>query len=350
VDAAGHAGKGRAGIEPGDRRAGQTDPAGEAAQVEHVAERARDSGKPVVDALEHVIAQEAFVAARRAVAALAAQVAVEDLGIAGTILGHGALVRRRAAGDKAGVAHVRSWIEPLLRIADLALPPRCPGCGEITPADHRFCARCWTSLHFLGPPWCAACHLPFDHDRGEGARCAACIADPPAHDGIRAAVAYGEVARAVALKLKYAGRLACAATMARAMARLMPAEAELLVPVPLHRWRLWSRGFNQAGLIAASLSRAHDIRFTPDLLRRVKATPVLRGLGARARARAVAGAFALAPGAPTVLAGKTVVLVDDVHTSGATATACARLLKRGGAARVILLCWARVLQEEETAD
>lgn len=154
----------------------------------------------------------------------------------------------------------------------------------------------------------------------------------------------------MALKLKYAGRLACAATMARAMARLMPADAELLVPVPLHRWRLWSRGFNQAGLIAASLSRAHDIPFAPDLLRRVKATPVLRGLGARARARAVAGAFALAPGASEALAGKTVVLVDDVHTSGATATACARLLKRGGAARVILLCWARVLKEEETAD
>ena len=239
---------------------------------------------------------------------------------------------------------------PLGRIAALALPPRCPGCSAITPADHRFCATCWTSLAFLGAPWCAACHLPFDHDRGEGARCAACIAAPPPHDGIRAAVAYGEVARGVALKLKYSGRLACAETMARAMARLMPGEAELLVPVPLHRWRLWSRGFNQAGLIAATLARAHGVPLAPDLLRRTRATPVLRGLGARARARAVAGAFALAPGAQARLAGRTVVLVDDVHTSGATANACARLLKRGGAARVILLCWARVLPSGEGAD
>lgn len=140
--------------------------------------------------------------------------------------------------------------------------------------------------------------------------------------------------------------MAAAATMARAMTRLMPAEADLLVPVPLHRWRLWSRGFNQAALIADTLGEAHGLPVARDLLQRVKATPVLRGLGARARAKAVAGAFALAPDAREKLKGRTVVLVDDVHTSGATSEACARLLKRGGAARVILLCWARVLPGE----
>jgi ComF family protein len=140
--------------------------------------------------------------------------------------------------------------------------------------------------------------------------------------------------------------MAYAATMARAMARLMPENAGLLVPVPLHRWRIWSRGFNQAALIAATLSRASGVPADPLLLRRVKATPVLRGLGPAGRAKAVAGAFALAPEARTKLAGRVVVLVDDVHTSGATARACARLLKRGGAAKVILLCWARVLDTE----
>jgi ComF family protein len=172
------------------------------------------------------------------------------------------------------------------------------------------------------------------------------MADPPPHDGVRAAVAYGEVAREVALKLKYSGRLACAQTMARAMARLMPGGADLLVPVPLHRWRIWSRGFNQAALIATALSRTSGVPADAELLRRVKATPVLRGLGPRGRAKAVAGAFALAKDAKPKLMGKTVVLVDDVHTSGATANACARLLKRGGAGEVILLCWARVLEGE----
>jgi ComF family protein len=231
----------------------------------------------------------------------------------------------------------------LARLADLALPPRCPGCGEITAADHRFCARCWASLRFLGPPWCAGCQLPFPFDRGEDALCAECLADPPPHDGVRAAVAYGEVAREVALKLKYSGRLACAATMARAMERLMPTGAELLVPVPLHRWRIWSRGFNQAALIADALARATGIPADAELLRRVKATPVLRGLGPSGRAKAVAGAFALSRDAKPKLTGKTVILVDDIHTSGATGAACARLLKRGGASKVILLCWARVL-------
>ena len=236
-------------------------------------------------------------------------------------------------------------LTPLARLADLALPPRCPGCGEITQDDHRFCVRCWSSLRFLGPPWCALCHAPFEYDRGQGTACAECMADPPLHAGVRAAVAYGDVARDVALKLKYSGRLACAETMARAMARLMPEGADLLVPVPLHRWRIWSRGFNQAALIATALSRASDLPADAELLRRVKATPVLRGLGHKGRAKAVAGAFALAPGAEK-LTGKTIVLVDDVYTSGATATACTRILRRGGAEKVILLCWARVLGDE----
>lgn len=237
-------------------------------------------------------------------------------------------------------------LAPLARLADFALPPRCPGCGAVTGADHRFCVACWSSLTFLGPPWCAACHLPFDYDRGSDALCAPCMESPPAHDGVRAAVAYGAVARGVALKLKYGGRLGCADTMARAMLRLMPADADLLVPVPLHRWRIWSRGYNQAGLIAAALSRASSVPTDVAMLRRVKATPVLRGLGPKGRRKAVLGAFALAPGARERLRGKTVILVDDVHTSGATAEACTRVLKRGGAARVILLCWARVLHSK----
>lgn len=234
---------------------------------------------------------------------------------------------------------------PLRRLADLALPPRCPGCGEVVGADHRFCATCWQSLRFLGPPWCAQCQIPFDYDRGAGALCGECLAGPPPHDGVRAAVAYGEVARHVALRLKYGGKTAYAATMAEAMARLMPEGAELLVPVPLHRWRIWGRGFNQAALIAQALSRSSGVPADVHLLQRVKATPVLRGLGHKGRAKAVAGAFALAEGAKVRLAGRSVVLVDDVHTSGATASACARILKKGGAARVTLLCWARVLGE-----
>lgn len=211
----------------------------------------------------------------------------------------------------------------------------------VTIADHRFCPACWASLHFLGPPWCAACHMPFAYDRGEDTRCGDCLADPPRHAGVDAAVAYGPVARTVALRLKYGGRAAFASTAARLMARHLPADADLIVPVPLHRWRLWSRGFNQAGLIAGSLSRMSGIVSDPSALVRRRATPVLRGLGAAGRRKAVRGAFVVTDRARIV--GKRIVLIDDVHTSGATADACTAAMLRAGAARVSILCWARVL-------
>jgi ComF family protein len=235
----------------------------------------------------------------------------------------------------------------LTTLVDLALPPRCPGCGIVTREPHRFCAGCWSSLRFIGPPWCAACNTPFAYDRGEGALCGLCLERQPRHAGVRAAVVYGDVARSVALRLKYAGRTGLAETMAGPMSRLLPADADLLVPVPLHRTRLWTRGFNQAALIAAAVARTSGVPNDPLLLRRRRRTAVLRGLGATERARTVAGAFNLVPSATTALRDRHVVLVDDVYTSGATADACARVLLRGGAARVTVLCWARVLDARD---
>ena len=123
----------------------------------------------------------------------------------------------------------------------------------------------------------------------------------------------------------------------------------LIVPVPLHRWRLWSRGYNQAGLIAAALSRGSGVKSAMDLLRRRRATPVLRGRNPRERRQAVAGAFAVAPGAADRLRGRHVVLVDDVYTSGATTDACIAVLRRAGVARVTVLAWARVIVEAQEA-
>ena len=169
-----------------------------------------------------------------------------------------------------------------------------------------------------------------------------------AYDRLRAAVAYGEIARAVALKLKYGGRPGVAETMARFMARHLDrvAQAPLLVPVPLHRWRIWRRGYNQAALIAGALAKRAGLEARLDLLERVKATPVLRGMNARQRSEAVRGVFRLNPRHKAALKGRAVILVDDVYTSGATAKACARILRRGGAARIDVLCWARVVRVE----
>jgi len=233
---------------------------------------------------------------------------------------------------------------PLQFVAGLALPPRCPGCGAVTGEDHRFCATCWGALRFLAPPWCATCQTPFEHDYGISEQCADCLAEPPRHAGVFAAVAYGDVARTVALRLKYGGRIAFAETVGRQMARLMPADADLIVPVPLHRWRLWSRGFNQAALIATSLARSSGVPADPLALRRTRATPMLRGLGVNARARAVKDAFAVSR--RERVAGRALVLVDDIYTSGATTDACTATLLAAGARSVAILCWARVLDSD----
>lgn len=225
-----------------------------------------------------------------------------------------------------------------------ALPPRCPGCGVIVAADHSFCLACWQALDFLGGPACATCAEPLALAFHEDSRCAACLADPPPFTRVRAAVAYGDIARALALKLKHGRRPGIARTMARAMRRAadgLAADA-LVAPVPLHRGRLWQRGYNQAALIARALVRLTGGELAVDLIERRKPTPLLRGLGRAARARAVAGAFAVPPRWRPRLRGARVLLIDDVYTTGATARGCARALLRAGAAEVNVLCWARV--------
>ena len=182
---------------------------------------------------------------------------------------------------------------------------------------------------------------------GEAAQCGGCLADPPPFDRARALMRYGEVGRMLAHRLKYGRRVSLARVMAGQMQRLLPAmdagadEDTIFVPVPLHRWRIWSRGFNQAALIGRELSRTTGIRLETGLLRRTRNTPPLHSLGPRARQKAVKGAFALAPEARARLSGKTVILIDDIWTTGATARACARMLKGGGAARVEIICWTR---------
>ena len=234
-------------------------------------------------------------------------------------------------------------------VVDFALPPRCPACGEIVADPDRFCLDCWRSLSLLGEPCCRRCGLPFEYAADDEAECGRCLAEPPPFDRLRAAVAYGDTARKVALRLKHGGRPGVAATLAHLMLRhLSGGEGDaLLVPVPLHRWRIWKRGYNQSAVIARALSCHSGVPVELDALRRVRATPPLKGLGRRERALAVRGVFKVAPELRERLAGRCVILVDDVFTSGATASACARALKRGGAAWVEVLCWARVLRLDE---
>ena len=239
----------------------------------------------------------------------------------------------RSAGLKA--VQLANWL------LDFALPPRCAGCGTIVSDVHQFCAECWTHVEFLRSGGCETCGLPLQSTDAE--HCAVCLATPPRIDRTRAAVAYGEVSRGLALRLKYGRKTAIAKTMARYMAPLIGAEpGSLLVPVPLHRTRTWHRGFNQAVIVARELSRLTGLESNPFALKRVKRTPPLKGLSLQQRRRVVAGAFKVADRA--AVDGRSVVLVDDVLTTGSTANSCARELRRAGASRVELISWARVVR------
>ena len=233
----------------------------------------------------------------------------------------------------------------VLPLLDFALPPRCGGCGTIVDQVDSFCAGCWKQLEFLGPGGCLRCGLPLEATEAE--TCAACLARPPRLDRIRAAVAYGDISRGIAIRLKYGRKVALARTMSRYMQPLvgeLPGDS-VLVPVPLHRWRLWGRGFNQSAIVAKELSRRTGLPVSVDALRRTRATPPFKGLGMRQRRRTVAGAFRARR--PSELQGRTVVLIDDVLTTGSTAEACARALRKAGASRVDLVSWARVIRPSQ---
>ena len=224
---------------------------------------------------------------------------------------------------------------------DFALPPRCAGCGIIVGETHSFCPDCWKQVEFLGDGGCATCGIPLQATDAE--TCASCLARPPRIARSRAAVAYGELPRSLAIRLKYGRKVAIARTMARYMAPLVSrADDAVLVPVPLHRARLWQRGFNQSALVARGLARRLSLPSDATSLRRVKRTPPLKGMSPLQRRKTVAGAFRVPD--KSAVAGKTIILVDDVLTTGSTAEACARALKQAGAARVELISWARVVR------
>ncbi|MDI1283074.1 MAG: ComF family protein [Reyranella sp.] len=233
-------------------------------------------------------------------------------------------------------------------VLDAVLPPLCLGCSEIVGAPGALCADCWQGFSFVAPPQCACCGDPFAEHLGDDALCAGCLARRPLFRRARAALAYDTQSRRLVLPFKHGDRTdiarACGGWMARAGAELL-AEADLIAPVPLHWRRLLARRYNQAQLLARALARGGtSARLAPDLLRRRRWTGSQGGLRARERRRNVREAFDIHPRWAAEVAGKTVLLVDDVLTTGATAEACARILQRGGACHVDVLTLARVVR------
>jgi len=255
--------------------------------------------------------------------------------------GHPGTPRGRVAASDA----VRWAAAGLKALADLLIPPRCLLCAAPVPAGGGLCADCWGRLSFLGPPLCQRCGLPFEVEGVEASLCGSCLLSPPRFRRARSVVRYDRVAKDLVLGFKYADRTGRAPHFARWMARAgrdLLDQTDLIVPVPLHPWRLFRRGYNQAALLANGLARETGLPCCPDALSRVRNTVRQGHLGRLDRRANLQGVIRIAR--PAAVAGRQILLIDDVLTTGATVEECAQVLLAGGAAAVDVLTLARVVR------
>lgn len=222
-------------------------------------------------------------------------------------------------------SHLAEGVKPVI---DLIYPPRCPSCGAALIDQNGLCAACWETLDLA-----------------------------PVEEGspIHAATLYTDTSRKLVLAFKHGRRIGLARLLGRLIAARLPVPETvcalpLLVPVPLYRWRLWQRGYNQAALLAVELERLGKGELAVDALRRVKRTPSLGGLGRVQRDAVLQGAIDVSPRWRNRIAGRDIIVVDDVLTSGATTRACMAALRECDAARIAIACFARVEQSEDGSE
>ena len=251
------------------------------------------------------------------------------------------------AENQSGFQRLRiSALEVWRGLVDVITPPLCLSCQNPVSVGAALCLSCWQKLQLIDEPVCDVLGTPFPYDEGEGAISPAAMANPPAWDKARAAVAFDHASGHLVHLFKYQDQHEAALVMARMMlgaARNLWPDVDVMVPVPLHRKRLWQRRFNQAAVLALHLAKASGKPWRSDVLLRTQATTSQVGLDARERRKNVRRAFEVPLERAGFIAGKTVLLVDDVRTTGATAQACGETLKQAGAARVYVLSFALVL-------
>lgn len=242
----------------------------------------------------------------------------------------------------------KGLMRPILgRFADLLLPPICISCRTRIGSHGLLCGPCFASIDFIAPPICARLGIPLPYEAGEGTLSAAAIASPPVYDRARAAARYSDTMRELIQSFKYRDRHEGLPLFARWLRRAgteLLADADLIVPVPLYPSRLWWRRFNQSAMLAHALGRLTGLPVDCFTLRRVRRTASQVGLTAEQRRRNLAGAFKVDKQRRHLVKGTKVLVIDDVITTGTTANACARALKRGRVARVDVLVLARVVE------
>ncbi len=232
------------------------------------------------------------------------------------------------------------------QLVSLIYPPVCAACAASTGEPNGLCGRCWSSLSLIERPYCERLGTPFTLDIGGQLISPAAMADPPVFARARAVCGYDDVARMLVHKLKYSDRIELSLTMGAMMTlagRELLADADVIVPVPLHRWRLWRRRFNQSAALAQVIAEKTGTPLDLTALSRVKRTRPQVGLSRHERAENLQGALKVTADAGQRIDGKRVLLIDDVLTTGSTANASSRALLRSGATAVDLLTFTRVI-------
>lgn len=241
------------------------------------------------------------------------------------------------------------WLQGALRMAaNLLFPPRCPSCHGYVEAEGNFCAECFAKLRLIESPCCAVCGTPFSFPTATDTVCPTCLATPPEYDSARAALVYDAISAPLVSALKFNDQWAnldrYITLMLRAGGALME-DVDVIAPVPLHWRRLLRRKFNQSALLAFGVSKRLGIPCDPQLLQRTRYTKPQMRMKREERLKNVTRAFAVTEGKEEMLRNKTVLLMDDVVTTGATVNACAKALIRAGAKQVRVLSLAKTVLE-----
>ena len=229
--------------------------------------------------------------------------------------------------------------------ADLILPPRCPLSGEMVDSQGMISAKAWGELDFIAEPYCQICGIPFDFESGN--TCMDCLDNPAPFISARSALIYNDASRDLILGFKHGDKTHMVRSfvpwLQKSGANMLEG-ADYIIPVPLHRWRLLARRYNQAALMGEALSCTLGIEHLPMALQRTRSTPSQGHLGTDERAKNVKKAFAVNEKYKDLLKDKKVILIDDVYTTGATVKECSRVLIKFGVREVHILTLARVLR------
>jgi ComF family protein len=229
-------------------------------------------------------------------------------------------------------------------VIDIILPPRCPITGELVSNNGTLSSTFWSQLNFIQDPFCPTCGLPYSSREQAHHVCASCLMEPPSFTVARSALYYDDASRKLILTFKHADRTLLAPLLTQWLIQCAPNtlhDADYIIPVPLHRWRLLKRRYNQSAELARLLSKKLGIAYAPHMLRRRRNTDSQGHKNKTQRRKNVRGAFHILPHHKTQLAGKHVIVIDDVYTTGATLESCAKTLCHAGVTQITVLTLAR---------